>query len=117
MTRLVAPALLLLLAAAAAPAAQAQHRRASSLFSRTKQQQPQEGAQEEAAAAEEGGIRFERRALALDETPGFSSVFDKDLQMMKCVGACVCVAGTCMGAAGGGGYRDGGMGWELVDRR
>lgn len=79
---LLATALLLLLAPA-----NAQHRRAASLFSRMKQQGGKGGDEPEpvtAAEPEEGGIRFERRSLALADTPGFS-MLDKDLQMIKCV--------------------------------
>lgn len=82
----LAAATVALLALLAAPVSAQQHRRAASLFSRMKQQKAgEEGEAEPVAAAEpeEGGIRFERRKLALDETPGFASAFDEDLQMIK----------------------------------
>lgn len=109
--------LLALLAAAALLATPAQGqqqgqgrgRGASSLFNKMKQQQHAQqqqgkhGGEAEpvtAAEPEEGGIRFERRALAMDEAPGFASVMDADLKMIKCVvcgwdwglcRVCVCV--------------------------
>jgi hypothetical protein len=90
--------LALLLAGCCLPqGARAQNRRAASLFSRMKQQKGEPAAEAEPVAAaepeeEEGGIRFERRSLAMEDAPGFSSVFDADLKMIKWVlGVCVYV--------------------------